>query len=110
MSQSKKHSHYEITANQIAGLIIGWCLVYFIFPFMGVDTNMAQASASSLMFFFSSYTRAYAIRRIFNKIGASMTTKDKVTPEMRSWFRETFGYMADDESIQIKWDEKGMKC
>ena len=68
--QSKKHSHYEIISNQIAGIIIGWCLVFFIFPFIGVETTVSQATASSIMFFIASYTRAYVIRRIFNKIGA----------------------------------------
>ena len=68
--QSKKHSHYEIISNQIAGIIIGWCLVFFIFPFIGVETTVSHATASSIMFFIASYTRAYVIRRIFNKIGA----------------------------------------
>lgn len=67
--QSKRHSHYEITANQIAGIIIGWCLVYFVFPIIGVYANAEQATASSLIFLIGSYTRAYVIRRIFNKIG-----------------------------------------
>lgn len=65
--QSKKHSHYEVLANQVAGIIIGWCLVYFAFPLMGVEVTEAQATASSAMFFVGSYVRAYGIRRIFNK-------------------------------------------
>lgn len=67
MSQSKKHSHYEIITNQITGLILGWLLVFFIFPFIGVETTVTQASLSSVMFFISSYTRSYVIRRVFNK-------------------------------------------
>lgn len=66
--QSKKHSHYEITANQIAGIIIGWCLVYFVFPIMGIEPTVTQASISSAMFFVGSYIRAYTIRRIFNNL------------------------------------------
>jgi len=66
--QSKKHSHYEALANQIAGIVIGWCLVYFAFPIMGVETTVAQASISSGMFFISSYARTYIIRRGFNKL------------------------------------------
>jgi len=68
MKQSKKHSHYEIISNQIAGIVIGWCLVYFVFPLMGMTVSIEQASMSSLMFFGASYSRAYAIRRIFNRI------------------------------------------
>lgn len=66
--QSKKHSHYEAISNNIIGLCLGWCLVYFVFPLMGVEVNIAQASLSSAMFFIASYTRAYIIRRIFNKM------------------------------------------
>ena len=66
LMQSKKHSHYEIIVNQISGIVIGWSLVFFIFPFIGVETTMSQASMSSVLFFFASYTRAYVIRRIFN--------------------------------------------
>lgn len=66
--QSKRHSHYEALANQIAGIVIGWCLVYFVFPLMGVETTILQASISSGMFFISSYARSYTIRRIFNNI------------------------------------------
>lgn len=68
--QSKKHSHYEITANQIAGIIIGWCLVYFVFPVMGIEPTATQATISSAMFFVGSYARAYTIRRMFNKLGS----------------------------------------
>ncbi|WP_434481334.1 DUF7220 family protein [Sulfurovum xiamenensis] len=70
MSQSKKHSHYEAATNQITGIIIGWCLVYFAFPIMGVVVSVEQATGSSFMFFIASYTRSYTIRRVFNKIGS----------------------------------------
>jgi uncharacterized membrane protein YfcA len=68
MKQSKRHSHYEIITNQIAGIIIGWGLVYFAFPLMGVTVSAAQATTSTAMFFVASYARAYVIRRIFNRI------------------------------------------
>ena len=67
--QSKKQSHYEIIANSISGIAIGWSIVFFIFPFMGVDTTVHQASLSSVMFFIASYTRVYVIRRVFNEVG-----------------------------------------
>jgi hypothetical protein len=64
--QSKKHSHYEIATNMIAGLVIGWLIVFLIFPLMGVETTAAHATASSGIFFIASYIRSYLIRRIFN--------------------------------------------
>lgn len=66
--QSKKHSHLEASANQVAGIVIGWSLVYFAFPVMGVVVTPTQASISSGMFFVASYIRSYLIRRAFNKI------------------------------------------
>jgi len=65
--QSKRASHIEAGVNQVAGLAIGWSLVYFVFPVMGVATTATQATISSAMFFISSYARTYVIRRIFNK-------------------------------------------
>jgi len=66
--QSKKYSHYEIITNQIVGVGIGWSIVYFIFPLMGLHPTATDATLSSAMFFVASYTRAYVIRRIFNRI------------------------------------------
>ncbi len=125
MSQSRKHSHYEITANQIAGIIIGWLLVFYIFPFIGVETTATQASLSSMMFFIASYIRAYVIRRMFNK-RAVMRTEDQdfedlekkignvktidcrgeVTVEMRTWFFDTQGWYADDCEVLKRWNER----
>lgn len=68
--QSKKHSHYEITVNQVAGIIIGWCIVYFIFPLLQDYTMAEQATISAIMFFKASYTRSYIVRRLFNKLHA----------------------------------------
>jgi len=77
MSQSKKHSHYEMITNSVLGIIIGWSIVFWIFPYMGVETTVNQASLSSVMFFIASYARAYIIRRIFNKVSSTVTHQDK---------------------------------
>ena len=66
--QSKKHTHFEVITNQVAGLILGWCIVFFIFPFMGMESTATTATASSVIFFISSYTRSYVVRRIFNRL------------------------------------------
>ena len=64
--QSKKHTHYEMLVNSILGVIIGWSIVFFAFPLMGVSTTVKQASTSSVIFFIASYLRAYIVRRMFN--------------------------------------------
>ena len=64
--QSRKHSHLEIITNQIVGIVIGWLIVKYLFPLMGVPVSYSQATASSAIFFVASYSRAYVIRRVFN--------------------------------------------
>jgi len=66
--QSKKYSHYEVLTNQIVGIILGWSIVYFIFPFIGIPITKTDATISTVIFFIASYTRAYTIRRIFTRI------------------------------------------
>ena len=64
--QNKKISHLEVMTNQISGVIIGWLVVYFIFPWFGVTITATQTTISSIIFFISSYSRMYLIRRFFN--------------------------------------------
>ncbi len=64
--QSKKTTHLEVITNQISGVVMGWLIVFFIFPFLGIPVTVTQATASTLIFFISSYSRMYVIRRIFN--------------------------------------------
>ena len=66
--QSKKHTHYEVITNQTVGIILGWSIVFFIFPFMGMESTVTTATASTVIFFISSYVRSYTIRRIFNRL------------------------------------------
>jgi len=66
MIQSKKHSHYEVVSNQAIGLIVGFLIVYYIFPLMNALNQAELATASTIIFFIASYVRAYTIRRIFN--------------------------------------------
>ncbi len=68
MGQSKKHSHYEIIANSVLGIAIGWLIVFFVFPMLDDLNQMELASVSSLIFFATSYTRAYVVRRVFNRV------------------------------------------
>lgn len=64
--QSKKDSHKEVITNQIIGILIGWFLV-FLFDDILSDSSAIKATQFSCIFFISSYTRAYVIRRFFNK-------------------------------------------
>jgi uncharacterized membrane protein YfcA len=66
--QTKKRTHLEVLTNQISGIVIGWLIVYFILPLIGIPFTPAQASLTTVIFFIASYTRMYFIRRIFNWI------------------------------------------
>lgn len=64
--QTRKHSHYEVLTNQVVGIAIGWCIVYFIFPTLSSLSQSELATVSSGLFFVSSYVRSYLLRRLFN--------------------------------------------
>ena len=64
--QSKSKSHLEVITNQVVGVIIGWVVVYFVFPYLDYPQEI-KATISSLIFFVMSYIRSYSIRRIFNE-------------------------------------------
>lgn len=63
---TKKQIHIETTFNQMLGLVIGWCIVYFIFPLMAHLPMEQVATYSSAMFFVASYFRIYVTRTFFN--------------------------------------------
>jgi len=64
--QTKIKSHLEIIVNQVVGIIIGWLIVYYIFPVLDFLNKSQLATVSTIIFFVTSYSRGYIIRRIFN--------------------------------------------
>lgn len=66
MSQTKKDSHIETLTNQIVGIIIGFSMVYFLFPLFDYLDQFWVATISTCLFFVSSYARSYSLRRFFN--------------------------------------------
>ncbi len=64
--QTKKDAHLEVIINQMSGIVMGWLIVFYIFPLIGIPVTAPQATLSTLIFFVSSYSRMYVIRRIFN--------------------------------------------
>ena len=66
--QSKKHSFYETVAQNVLGLIIGWCVMYFILPYFGVEANKTQSTIASAIFFVTSFARSFLVRRAFSSL------------------------------------------
>jgi len=60
--QSKKHSLYEILANQFIGQIIS--IVFCVFV---LNIPIFTSIGATLFFTFASIVRSYVIRRIFNR-------------------------------------------
>ena len=75
--QTKKDSIKEVSTNQIVGVIVGWCIVYFLFPLFDHLDQSLIATISTGIFFISSYMRSYIIRRIFNKVNVPCGTITK---------------------------------
>ncbi len=69
--QTKRHSHYEVLTNQIVGIVVGWLIVFALFPLFAHLGQAWVATISSVLFFISSYTRSYLIRRYFNHHAAA---------------------------------------
>jgi len=67
--QSKKYSAYEALTNTVLGTMIGFVLVYFAFPLMGVCTTVEQALTANVMFIVASTVRSYVVRRGFVWLG-----------------------------------------
>lgn len=64
--QTKKQTHIEVTVNQVLGIVIGWSIVYFLFPLFAHLEQAVVATIASFIFFISSYARSYLVRRFFN--------------------------------------------
>jgi len=66
--QSKKHSFYETMTNTVLGTVIGFCLVYFVAPVIGVCSTVEQSLGINAMFIVASTLRGYGVRRLFNSV------------------------------------------
>lgn len=67
MSQSKKHSFVEASANTIAGFGISWIMWQFVVaPIFGYATTTHQSFWITVLFTVTSFLRSYVIRRVAN--------------------------------------------
>jgi len=69
VSQSKRMSFYEALTNTVLGVVIGFCIVYFVLPFIGVCVSVEQALSTNAMFVVASTARGYVVRRGFVWLG-----------------------------------------
>ena len=67
MRQNKITSAVEVTLNIGSGLIIAWCLTFWVLPLWGYQYNATQAIEITLVYTAVSWVRSYIWRRIFNR-------------------------------------------
>lgn len=66
---SKKLDHFEVSANQVVGLIVGYIVTRFIsIPYAGRFHPDILAIGVTIIFFILSYSRTYGFRRLFRYI------------------------------------------
>lgn len=68
--QSRRGSALEAAANVAAGLLVAFIANLLILPALGVPVSLSQAGQISAAFTVVSLARSYALRRIFNYVGA----------------------------------------
>ena len=66
--QTVKQTHLEVSVNQAVGIVVGWLIVYLLFPLFDYLPQHWVATISTALFFVSSYARSYLIRRFFNQL------------------------------------------
>jgi len=63
--QSRKMSFFEALANTAIGVLIGFVIVYFMSPLVGLHPTVYQSLGLNVAFIVASPIRSYIIRRIF---------------------------------------------
>ncbi len=65
MTQSRTMSAIETTLNIGSGMIVAWCLTYFILPLWGYAYSGYQAAQITILYTAVSWVRSYLWRRLF---------------------------------------------
>ncbi len=67
--QDKRLSLLESICNQILGILISLAVwVFVIIPIWDLEFTMYDNLAVTAIFFITSFTRSYVLRRLFNKL------------------------------------------
>lgn len=68
--QSRRGSAVEALANVAAGLLVGWAANLAILPAFGFPVSPGAAAGMSAIYTAISLVRSFALRRLFNSLGA----------------------------------------
>jgi hypothetical protein len=70
MRQSRLMSLVEAVANVIVGLLVALATQVVMFPILGLQASLGQNLKLALVFTGVSIARSYALRRMFEAVGA----------------------------------------
>ena len=59
----------EALTNALVGLVVSWAATYALLPLWGLQPSTGGAAGITLTFFALSFARAYALRRLFRRLG-----------------------------------------
>ena len=70
MTQSRSQSFVEAAANVAIGWLVALATQAMAFPMLGIQASLSQNMVLGAIFTAVSLARSYALRRMFNRIGA----------------------------------------
>lgn len=68
--QSKKMSFVEACVSTLIGYVVAIAAQLVVFPLFGIQVSLAQNLSIGAVFTAVSIARGYAVRRLFNMMGA----------------------------------------
>jgi hypothetical protein len=69
MTQSRKMSFIEATANVVVGYVLAIVTQMIVFPWFGLEAALVEHLAIGAAFVMISLARGYILRRIFEHLG-----------------------------------------
>ena len=76
MIQSRRMSVIETTSSTAIGYVVALTTQIIVFPWFGVTVSVGQNLTNGAIFTVVSIIRGYAVRRLFNWIGARIAAGD----------------------------------
>lgn len=68
MTQSRKHSFYEIIATTAIGYVVALATQIIVFPWFNIEIKFSEQLAIGIIFTIVSIVRGFFVRRFFNHL------------------------------------------
>lgn len=77
MSQSRRHSLFETLAGTAIGFAVSVLASMVVYPIFGHAFTLGENTGITLIFTVLSIARGYAVRRLFNWVGARIDAQPR---------------------------------